>query len=189
MEKTPRTRLREIIRQATALAILIVVVFAARSSLADHYIVPTGSMWPTVHVGDRVVVNKLAYGLRFPFTNAYIVDLDDPERGDVIVFESPDDSETLLKRVVAVPGDEVTVLAGRVFINGVRQEPEAFVSFDNGTGPEYGPVVVPEDRFFVLGDNRGDSRDGRYFGMIRRSTILGRAEAVFYRGGFTWNPL
>ena len=97
-----------------------VLVFAARSSLADHYHVPTGSMEPTVEVGDRILVNKAAYGFKVPFTQNYLTHLDVPLAGDVVVLDSPEDEKTLLKRVVGLPGQTITVLDGNVFVDGIK---------------------------------------------------------------------
>lgn len=198
-------RWRGWIRDIAFLALVALVSMAARSVLADHYHVPSGSMRPTVQVGDRLVVNKLAYGLRFPFTKLYIMRFDDPAHGDVVVLKSPEDGVTLLKRIVAVPGDVVEVRDGRLTLNGNPVETDD----EDGTqyiehlgakihairitargGPQYGPVELPEDKFLVMGDNRGQSRDGRMFGLVERRTILGRGIAVYRRHGkFVWVKL
>jgi signal peptidase I len=181
-----------------------VVVLVARTSLADHYQVPSGSMRPTVQIGDRVLVDKSAYGLRLPLVDGYLVRGAEPERGDVVVLEAPDTGIVLLKRVVAVPGDRVEVHAGQVWIDG---QP-APVGVEDGTelelleggrrhpvalgdgGPDYGPIAVPADRYLVLGDNRGGSRDGRFFGLVGRDALLGRVERVYFReGGPAWIDL
>jgi signal peptidase I len=173
------------------------IVLVARASFADHYRVPSGSMEPTVIVGDQICVNKAAYGLRVPATEKYVLEGSGPARGDVVVLASPADGEVLLKRVVAVPGDVVEVSGGRVVLDGqkvpVRQEPEGMVeelggrdhpmSIDYGGGPDLGPTVVPAGSYLVLGDNRGNSRDGRSFGWVGREAILGKAVAVCLRDG------
>ena len=168
------------------------VAFTARASLADHYKVPSGSMEPTVHVGDRIIVSKAAYGLRLPMTDTYLVRFATPARGDVVVIEPPDGSDhatdadvigsVLLKRVVAVEGDLVEVRDGHVRIDG-REVPEARITLDAGGGPDLGPVVVPHGKVLVLGDNRGNSRDGRFFGWVDREHVLGRAMSVIARDG------
>ena len=168
------------------------VAFTARASLADHYKVPSGSMEPTVHVGDRIIVSKAAYGLRLPMTDTYLVRFATPARGDVVVIEPPDGSDhatdadvigsVLLKRVVAVEGDLVEVRDGHVRIDG-REVPEARITLDAGGGPDLGPVVVPHGKVLVLGDNRGNSRDGRFFGWVDRERVLGRAMSVIARDG------
>jgi signal peptidase I len=180
------------------------IVLAGRSSLADHYQVPSGSMQPSVEVGDRVVVSKLAYGLRLPFNGLYLWRGLDPRPGDVVVLVSPADGITLLKRVIAGPGDLVEVRDGHVTVNGaaadlveVRQGAVEVlggrahpVSLARGGGPAFGPLRIPADRYLVMGDNRGDSFDGRSFGLVGRGAILGRALAVFHgRTGLTWRPL
>jgi signal peptidase I len=200
MPSRARTLLREIVPVLVAMA----VVLATRSSLADHYRVPTGSMEPTVQIGDQVCVSKIAYGLRAPVAQTYLARGKAPARGDVVVLASPTDGEVLLKRVVAVPGDLVEVTGGRVAIDGVlapvRVQDGDLVEeigvhahalgVEYGGGPDFGPTRVPADRFLVLGDNRGNSRDGRFFGWVDREAILGRAMAVCVRGGRpVWHSL
>lgn len=160
-------------------------------------------MQPTVEIGDRIVVNKAAYGLRVPFTDTYAAYFDAPAIGDVVVLEAPDEDKVLLKRVVATPGTRVEVRGGRIWLDG---EPAAIEEHDRGLyerlgdtlhplrlsgdgGPDYGPVTIPDDRFLVMGDNRGESRDGRTFGLVARDAIRGRALGVYWRGGFTWDDL
>ncbi len=179
-------------RLAPLLAV-IAVVATGRSSLADHYFVPTESMLPTVHAGDHIVVNKAAYDARLPFSEISLRHRTGPARGDVVVLVDAETGATLLKRVVALPGDEVSVRGGAITLNG-RQVPldhgeEVLdrgahgVELDDGGGPELGPVVVPKDSYLVLGDNRGNSRDGRVFGWVPRERLLGRAIAVVARDG------
>ena len=171
------------------MAALVVVFSTARASLADHYVVPTGSMRPTVEVGDRVVVDKRAFGLRVPLTSRYLAESDGPKRGDVVVLTSPEDGRVLLKRIAAVPGDRVEVHGGRVFIDGQAADVGP-VRLTRGGGRDFGPVSVPDRQYLVLGDNRGDSLDGRYFGLVERSALLGRAEGIYFRGGdLTWRDL
>jgi signal peptidase I len=193
--------LRALRRDLVTMAIAVAIVVSARSSLADHYVVPTGSMLPTVQLDDHVLVDKLAYGLRVPLARDYAVRFADPARGDVVVLRSPDGGEVLLKRVVAVPGDDVRVVEGALTIGGHAMPIVAHdgasieqlggvkhaVSLAYGGGPDYGPLRVPADRFLVMGDNRGNSRDGRYFGLVTRDAILGRVEGVVLRHGSpTW---
>jgi signal peptidase I len=195
---------RRALRDLLTLAGFALALLAARSSLADHYYVPTGSMMPTVFGGDRVVVNKLAYGIRVPFSDITATRFSGPERGDVVVLRSPEDGITLLKRVVALPGDEVAVLNGRLTINGVAvpvddvgaEEIERLgaavhpVRLTRGGGEDFGPTRVGPDRYLVLGDNRGESHDGRAFGLVERGAIMGRALSVWMRDGhLCWRKL
>ncbi|MBX3158872.1 MAG: signal peptidase I [Deltaproteobacteria bacterium] len=202
----PTWTARRVVREVAILAAFALAFLSARSSIADHYHVPSGSMMPTVEIGDRIVVSKAAYGVRVPFTRHVIAELDGPARGDVVVLESPDpgdDGKVLLKRVAAVPGDRVAVRHGQIFLAGrdVKQETRADGTYEildgvehrielgNGPGPDLEEIVIPPERYLVLGDNRGDSRDGRELGLVPRENILGRAARVYWRGGPAWTPL
>jgi signal peptidase I len=198
-----RSRTRRIVRELVMVAAFALVLMSARSSLADHYLVPSGSMQPTVEIDDRILVNKAAYGLRVPFSNTYLARFAGPAVGDVVVLDSPEEDKVLLKRVVGVPGTRVEVRRGRVRIDGEIAPIERRVDgvheqlggadhglrLTDGGGPDWGPVTIPEGRYLVMGDNRGDSRDGRFFGLVAREAILGRAMGVFWRGGPTWDGL
>lgn len=195
---------KKLLREVATLAALVLVILAARSSLADHYYVPSGSMLPTIDLGDRILVNKLAYGFRVPFSNWYLTESEGPLPGDVVIYESPGDGEVLVKRVVAGPGDIVEIRSGHVRLNdaampietsgsgltetlGIKVHP---VSLSAGGGPDYGPRRIPTDQYLLIGDNRGNSHDGRTFGLVDRSAVLGRAVGVFAgREGFVWKPL
>jgi signal peptidase I len=169
-----RSRLRSFVQ----LAVFVAVSFAVRASFADHYRVPSSSMEPTVMVGDHVIVNKAAYGIRVPTTTTYLVRLAEPARGDVVVLEGVEDPPiVLLKRVVAIGGDDVEVKDGHVFIDGVVTDARAT------GGPDFGPARVPDGSVLVLGDNRSNSRDGRTFGFVTRDRVLGRVSAVITLDG------
>jgi signal peptidase I len=182
-----------------SLAIVLASVTAARSSLADHYYVPSGSMEYALMPGDRVIVDKTAYGLRIPLTKIDIFGSSTPGRGEIAVFDSPQDGTRLIKRIVAIGGDHVTIKNGQLSING---EPlgdrriehfgarEAPLNLDAGGGPDY-DMVIPPGMVLAIGDHRGNSNDGRYWGVISERELFGRAVAVFYRSGegFTWRPL
>jgi signal peptidase I len=183
-----------------SLLIVLVLVTAARSSLADHYYVPTGSMEYSLMPGDRVLVDKTAYGLRIPLTKIDLFGGRVPVRGDVAVFDSPRDGKRLIKRIVAVGGDEVQLEDGQLSINGRPLGDrefedfggrEALLNLRDGGGPDIGDLVVPAGMVLALGDHRGDSVDGRYFGLIDQRELFGRAVAIYYRSGdgFTWRPL
>lgn len=199
-----KPRAKKILREAGSLAALILVTFLGRSSLADHYMVPTGSMLPTVQLHDHLIVDKAAYGLRIPLTGWYALEFRGPKHGDVVVLRSPQDGTVLLKRVVGVPGDLIEVHDGRLYYGGeaVPMETQGDetledlgdhhheVSFLRGGGPDFGPMRIPEREYLVMGDNRGDSLDGRFFGLVKRGEILGKAEVVVFRHGrFAWSRL
>jgi signal peptidase I len=198
-----RSRARRIARELLVVAAFALVLMSARSSLADHYLVPTGSMQPTIEIDDRILVNKAAYGLRVPFTDRYVARFDGPAIGDVVVLDSPEEDKVLLKRVVGVPGTHIEVRGGRVRLDG-KLAPveyrgdglheqlggaEHALRLGDGGGPDWGPVTIPDGQYLVMGDNRGESRDGRTFGLVKRTAIRGRAVGVFWRAGPTWDGL
>ncbi len=184
---------------------MLTLMFAARSSLADHYHVPTGSMEYTIMTGDRVLIDKTAYGLRIPFTDIEIAAGGEPQRGDVAVFDSPIDGTRLIKRIAAIGGDTVSIEGGLLAINGTRlaieieaqtaheifDEHEALLRLDAGGGPALAGVIIPEGFVLALGDNRGNSIDSRYFGLIEADAVYGRALGVYFRRGLgpTWRSL
>ena len=184
-------------------ALFVLLLTIARSSFANHYQVPSGSMEPTLMPGDRVAVNMLAYGLRVPFTDIELIDRGEPQRGDVVVFKSPADGTRLIKRLVAVGGDTVALVDGHLWIDGqplqdvATGEIEHFgarevnLNLRDGGGPDIASITIPAGMGLVLGDHRGNSADGRYFGLVPMQSLYGKAAAVYYRSGegFGWTRL
>ena len=175
---------------------MLAIMGSFRSAVADWNVVPTGSMNPTIVEGDYIFVNKLAYGLRVPLTTWYVGRWSEPTRGDVVVFASPADGERLVKRVAALPGETVEMRDNQLLISG---QPAAYapavpggplleqlgrqrhpVQFLSGRAARrtFGPVTVPPGQYFVLGDNRDNSADSRYFGFVPRDSITGRSSKV-----------
>ncbi len=197
---------KKILQEIRVFLLMLLVVTSLRSALADWNDVPTGSMKPTIEVGDRVVVNKLAYDLKIPFTTIEIFKWGDPRRGDIVVLFSPVDGTRLVKRVVAVPGDRVAMANNQLFINdrpakwsplGTADDPDqglTFLASENLFGRKhkvmltpqvpavrsFGPMIVPNGHYFVLGDNRDNSNDSRFIGFIARRRIVGKATAVAF---------
>ncbi len=185
-EKAPKNRLKDM----AGIAALVVGVLSARSSLADHYTVPTGSMVPNIHIGDRILVNKAAYGIRLPMTELYLFRYDKPARDQIVVFPSPVDGKTLVKRIVGLPGDEIQVSGGKTYLNGKPFKHPYPLGLSNGGGPPYGPKKIPPEHYLMMGDNRGNSLDGRVFGLVSANAIMGKAVRVYFRdGGFVWQSL
>lgn len=178
-------------RTGLVLGLIALGVSAARASLADHYVVPSGSMRPTLVEGDRIVVDKMAFGLRFPFTDRWLVSADGPRRGDVVILASPEDGDTLVKRVMGLPNEVITIRGGMVYANNrvVEALDDPNAATDEPMWVDFGPKVLGDREYLVLGDNRGNSHDGRSFGPVPRETIHGRVEAVVWRHGFTWLEL
>lgn len=179
------------LRENSVFLLFMFALLTARSSFADHYVVPSGSMEQTLFPGDRVVVDKQAYGLRVPFTLVKFIDGAAPARGEVIIFDAPGDGTRLIKRIVAVGGDLLEVRRGHVFIDGLPGDTSAALEMGSGGGPDVAPVRVPAGHVFAMGDSRGNSRDSRFFGFVREDQIYARAARVYYRSGegFVWKQL
>ncbi len=204
MSLSKTAKRRRWLRELLVLGGCIALLLGARSSVADHYQVPSGSMMPSVMINDRIVANKAAYGLRVPLTDWYIVNFSPPKHGDVVVLQSPTEDKILLKRIVATAGDEIEVRDGSLLLNGnvvplavkneVEHEELGGTSYPilrtRGGGVDFGPVRIPDRHVLVLGDNRGNSRDGREFGFVRGDAIVGKVWGVYFRDGwFTWDRL
>jgi signal peptidase I len=186
-------------QELVSLAVVLAAVTAARSSLADHYYVPSGSMENSLVPGDRVFVDKTAYGFRIPLTKIDLFGARTPQRGEIAVFDSPRDGTRLIKRIVAIGGDVVTLVDGHLSINGKPLGNEhlehfgsrdALLNLDDGGGPNY-ESVIPQGMVLAIGDHRGNSLDGRFFGPISERELFGRAVGIYYRRGegFVWKPL
>ena len=190
-----------------SLVIAFLLATSIKSAIADWYVVPTGSMKPTIIEGDRIFVNKLAYDFKFPYTTKHLSVWDNPERGDIVVFYSPRDRKRLVKRVVGLPGDKLSMENNRVFINGkeltYQESPEiseyaakleenqqvyaenladcshtVMITHDQSSIRTFSSITIPVNYYFMMGDNRDNSADSRYFGPVPRNSILGRATAV-----------
>jgi len=187
-----------------SIVVALILATSFKSAIADWNIVPTGSMKPTIVEGDRIFVNKLAYDLKIPYTTWHIGEWSDPQRGEIVVFYSPADKKRLVKRVVGLPGDTIAMLNNILFINGksLNYEPindqsndkisdynyfmenlngrkhPVMISPDHSSLRSFGPVTVPEDSYFMMGDNRDNSADSRYFGFVERNRIVGQATAI-----------
>jgi signal peptidase I len=185
---------------------IVFVVIPVKSSLADWNWVPTGSMNPTILEGDLVYVDKVAYDLRFPLTLYRLAEWSDPQRGDIVICLSPDDGTRLVKRVIGEPGDTIEMKDNVLILNGEPvpytrvgvQGTEVFhgefgifamEDLDGTVHPvmsipsvsamrTFGLIRVPQDRYFVMGDNRDVSRDSRFFGFVERKRILGKVKGV-----------
>lgn len=179
------------------LFVLLMLVF--RSAVADWNHVPSSSMYPGIIEGDRIGVNKLAYDVQLPFTGVSLYQLDNPTRGEVVVFNHPQTGIRLVKRVIGVPGDTLAMQDNRLILNGqalsytpvdehahsrdwLEQLPGSpHIIRTQLTGSKldsFAPVTVPEGHYVMLGDNRDVSADSRVFGLVSRDLIIGRASHV-----------
>lgn len=199
-------KLRTFIRKNISLVFFLVAAFGFRWSVADQYYIPSGSMEPTLAVGDRVLVNKMAYELKIPYTHLIMNRASEPLRGDIVVFENPRDGVTMIKRIIGLPSDHIVVDDGFVKINGAEivGTSDGVKNFENtdrtsfiysekfgeknvtvqrlpfASRPHHIELTVPENSFFAMGDNRDNSSDSRVWGFIPRENLKGRAFAVFW---------
>lgn len=171
-----------------------------RSAVADWYTIPSGSMKPTLEVGDRIIVDKMAYDLRIPLTNISLITTGEPNRGDIVVFESVAAENRLIKRVVGLPGDSISMTNEILTINGrtldykASKDGEQFlvedlsglkhtVKHDKSKPAQlanFNTVVVPNGHYLVLGDNRRNSADSRVYGFVPRKELKGKAKYVAF---------
>lgn len=181
---------------------VLAIVLVLRSFVAEPFQIPTGSMIPTLLVGDFIVVNKFAYGLRLPVLGTKVMDVDMPVHGDVMVFIPPHEDQYFIKRVVGIPGDTVRYANKQIFINGEAQAQEFVAALPPGR-PKYQVLretlgdaehlihqdiyndnssqewAVPPGHYFMMGDNRDQSSDSRYWGLVSEDKIVGKAFAIW----------
>jgi len=197
--------------------LLLLCLGLFRGAVADWNPIPSGSMHPNLLEGDVVLVNRLAYDVKVPLSNISIARLGDPQRGDIVTFWSPADGKRLIKRVAALPGDTVTMHNKMLTINGraatytpLGEGQESVghsislrtLRLEENTGPEeheiqwlqhsslasnFGPLTLPKDQYLMLGDNRDNSADSRYIGLVPRRLLIGKAEGVLASANITGN--
>lgn len=180
---------------AEALLVALLLALFIRSFIVQAFKIPSGSMLATLQIGDHILVNKFLYGFRLPYPiDVTVWEWNPPQRGDVIVFVYPKDrTKDFIKRVIAIAGDTVEVRHKAVYINGAKvEEPHAtFAEGDQETlGPRdnLGPFTVPEHKLFVMGDNRDQSHDGRFWGYVDLDDVKGKAFLIYWSwdGQDTW---
>lgn len=170
---------------AESIVIALILALFIREFFAQAFKIPSGSMIPTLLVGDRLMVNKLRYGPKVRFTDKRVPGFSRPKRGDIIVFIFPDDPKRdFIKRLIAFGGETVEIKDGGIFINGKLIEDPAISKiyyYNRGDYGQEGQVIkVPEGQVYVLGDNSGSSHDSRFWGFVPESNIIGRAEFVYW---------
>lgn len=202
------------VEYAKAFFPVLLIVLVLRSFIIEPFRIPSGSMLPTLEVGDFIAVNKFSYGLRFPVLNKKFLSVSEPRRGDVVVFKYPEDPRLdYIKRIIGVPGDRISYANKTLRINGEsitqtfagqyerrtrRGGPGAFKRFNEALpnaqhdiliyptmGTDFFDEIVPEGHYFVMGDNRDDSRDSRYWGFLPEKNLVGKAVMVWMH--FDWD--
>lgn len=191
---TAKIRKKSLFREyAEAIIIAVLLALVIRQFAVQAFTIPSGSMMDTLLIGDYILVNKFLFGPEIPFTDKHLPGLRDPEHGDIIVFKYPnDETRDFIKRIIAVGGDTVQVKDNRVWLNGKMIDepyvmPGSFrpAGMSTHCGYLYGcdPLVVPAGSYFVMGDNRDNSQDSRYWGFVKREKIRGKAFLIYW----SWN--
>ncbi|MBI4401472.1 MAG: signal peptidase I [Nitrospirae bacterium] len=202
-ERVPRAR-KSILREyAEAIVVAMLLAFAIRVFVVQAFKIPSGSMIPTLLIGDHILVSKLSYGLQWPqdckfrmtfppvtcYASRPLAPFGQPERGDVIVFRYPEDEDKdFIKRIVGLPGDTVEIRNKVVHVNGVPLDDRVYSqridpgTIDGSVNPRdnFGPVTVPEHSYFVMGDNRDQSLDSRFWGYVSANKIKGKAFRIYW---------
>ncbi len=212
-----------LVEYARSLFPVILAVLVLRSFLVEPFRIPSNSMMPTLLTGDFILVNKFSYGVRLPVLNSKIIDVGEPKRGDVMVFRYPKDpSIDYIKRVIGLPGDKVAYYNKQLFVNGepVKQEAKGTyigvgsgvpmsgakvrlehlsdvdheILIDERRGTMEGEFIVPEGQYFVMGDNRDNSNDSRYWGFVPEENLVGKAFMIWMNwdskaSGIAWDRL
>jgi signal peptidase I len=201
-------RIRQVIREHRQFLAFVLLLGVFRTAVADWNPIPSASMHPNLVEGDVVFVNRLAFDIKLPLTDVVLAHTGDPARGDIVTFFSPEDGKRLIKRVIGLPGDTIVMRGKRLVVNGNAADYETIGVADKpalgdhglkalrteedtagdrheiqwltkeGLRDDFGPIVVPADHYLMLGDNRDNSLDSRWFGLVPREKIIGRAVRI-----------
>ena len=169
-------------------AILIALLLALfiRTFVVQAFKIPSGSMIPTLLIGDHILVNKFIYGIRNPITGSVLIPIEQPARYDVVVFEYPRNPKLdYIKRVIGLAGDRIEIVNKQVFVNGQPLYDPYGVHLDPNINPSpprdnFGPVIVPKNSLFMMGDNRDNSADSRYWGFVNLKAVKGKAFMLYW---------
>ncbi|MCM8796022.1 MAG: signal peptidase I [Candidatus Omnitrophica bacterium] len=186
MSRCQGVRKKSVIRDwAESIIVAFILAMIIRTFFVQAFKIPTGSMWPTLQAGDIILVNKFIYGAKIPFLDLRLPGLREPKRGDVIVFIYPQNPKKyFIKRLVALPGESLEIKNGTLYINDKPLlEPIFSCRYYYNRGEfakEDDKVIVPQDSYFVLGDNSASSQDSRYWGFVPYKNILGKALLIYW---------
>ncbi len=189
MTNSTKSNQKSTLREYTeAILIALVLALFIRTFVVQAFKIPSGSMLPTLQIGDHILVNKFIYGVKIPFSGSVLIPIKNPSQGDIVVFKYPKDPKLdYIKRVVGVGGDEIEIKDKKVFINGKPLADEHAVHRDNrmlarrvAPRDNFGPIKVPEGKIFVMGDNRDNSHDSRFWGFVDLNEVRGKAFIIYW---------
>ncbi|OPX19574.1 MAG: signal peptidase I [Desulfobacca sp. 4484_104] len=172
-----------------AIIIALALALVIRAFVFQAFSIPSGSMKPTLLIGDYLLVNKFIYGIRNPLTNKVIIPISSPQQGDIVVFLYPQDpSKDYIKRVIGVAGDKIQIINKHLYVNdqpvempqAVYEDPRVLDRPDDPPRDNFGPVTVPQDHLFVMGDNRDFSYDSRFWGFVPMDSLRGKACIIYW---------
>lgn len=189
-----KTKTKGALRENTeAIIIAIIIAMFIRTFIVQAFKIPSGSMLQTLQIGDQILVNKFIYGVKIPFTKGKtLIPVKDPKKGDIVVFEYPEDpAKDFIKRVVATEGDTLEIIDKQLYVNNEKVVGEPYAQYtDSRTIPgKFSPrdnlhkITIPKDKLFVLGDNRDNSHDSRFWGFVDLNAIKGKAFIIYW----SWN--
>ena len=188
-EKNIGTKIKSGLREnIEAIAVAVVLALFIRTFVVQAFKIPSGSMKPTLLIGDHILVNKFIYGIKIPFWDKIIIPIKEPERGDIVVFKFPEDpSKDFIKRVIGIGDDVIEIRNKQLYVNGKRMETHYGVHLDSSIisgslqpRDNLGPIKVPPDSLFVMGDNRDHSYDSRFWGFVRLKALKGKAFIIYW---------
>ena len=187
-EEVPLKKKSQVREYAEAIIIALLLALFIRGFVVQAFKIPTGSMIPTLLIGDHILVSKFIYGVRNPFTGSVLIPVKEPKRLDVVVFRYPaNPSQDFIKRVIGLPGDTVEVIAKKVYINGeiINNDPGVnqksnILSANLSPRDNFGPLTVPVHSLFVMGDNRDNSHDSRFWGIVDYKALKGKAFIMYW---------
>jgi len=200
-KKKTKSSLRENIE---AVIIAIIIAMFIRTFIIQAFKIPSGSMLETLQIGDQILVNKFIYGVKIPFTNGKnLIPVKDPIKGDIVVFEYPEDpSKDFIKRVVATQGDTLEIINKKLFVNDKLVQGESYAVYKNkeiipgsfSSRDNLKKIKIPENKLFVMGDNRDNSHDSRFWGFVDLKEVKGEAFIIYWswnksKFGVRWNRI
>lgn len=190
IKKKPKSSLRE---NTEAIIIAIIIAMFIRTFIIQAFKIPSGSMLETLQIGDQILVNKFIYGIKIPFTDGKtLIPVKNPQKGDIVVFKYPEDpSKDFIKRVVATGGDTLELIDKKLYVNNKMVEGETYAVYKTqdiipgkfSSRDNLRKIKVPENKLFVMGDNRDNSHDSRFWGFVDLNAVRGKALIIYW----SWN--